>query len=69
MCETVGQLGRIDPAACRAHAAAHFGIEQMTEGYLRIYHRLLDKPHERSSIEAGVEPRPDHDARSLALPA
>lgn len=68
MCDAVGQVGRIDPAACRAHVAAHFGIGQMTDGYLRLYEHLLDKPDRESSIEASaVPPAAGGGTRSLTV--
>lgn len=36
----VSRLGEIDPRACRDHAAAHFSIPAITDGYLALYERL-----------------------------
>jgi glycosyltransferase involved in cell wall biosynthesis len=39
--EAIGRVGEIDPAACRRHVAGRFDVATMTDGYERIYHRLV----------------------------
>ncbi len=41
MAEAIGQVQRIDPDACRAHARAHFDEARMVEEYIATYRRLL----------------------------
>ncbi len=37
----IGRVDRIDRAACRAAARARFGVERMTDDYLRLYERII----------------------------
>ncbi|MFI9559200.1 glycosyltransferase family 4 protein [Nonomuraea endophytica] len=37
----VARVGSIDRAGCRAQAARRFGLEQMVDGYLRVYGEIL----------------------------
>jgi len=39
--EAVGKVHQIDRRACRAHVEQHFTIDQMAEGYLRVYEQIL----------------------------
>jgi glycosyltransferase involved in cell wall biosynthesis len=39
--EAIGRVGEIDPSACREHVAGHFDVPTMTDGYERIYRRLI----------------------------
>jgi glycosyltransferase involved in cell wall biosynthesis len=50
--EAVGKIHEIDRRACRAHVEQHFTIDQMAEGYLRVYERML-KEH----ASGGKRPR------------
>jgi glycosyltransferase involved in cell wall biosynthesis len=45
----IDTAGRLDPAACRRHVAAHFAVGQFGAGYEQIY---------RSAIGAGAHRRP-----------
>jgi glycosyltransferase involved in cell wall biosynthesis len=71
MCEAVKAVRDIDPGVCRAHVEERFGVGQMTDGYLRLYERVLDRPRRRSSIDAGVGPPGEAEAgdadKSLAV--
>ncbi|HEY8173848.1 MAG TPA: glycosyltransferase family 4 protein [Dehalococcoidia bacterium] len=42
MVEAVNMIEAIDPADCRRHVAANFAPALMTDGYLRMYHRVLE---------------------------
>jgi glycosyltransferase involved in cell wall biosynthesis len=44
MADAIGRAGEIDPAACRAHARAHFDGRRMAERYLALYARLAGAP-------------------------
>lgn len=41
LCEAVGRVGEIDPAACREHVATYFTSDAMVAGYLEVYERVL----------------------------
>ena len=41
MAEAVGEVGRIDPARCRAHVAKHFAPATMAREYVRLYETML----------------------------
>jgi glycosyltransferase involved in cell wall biosynthesis len=41
MAEAVGEVGRIDPARCRAHVAKHFAPSAMAGEYVRLYETML----------------------------
>jgi glycosyltransferase involved in cell wall biosynthesis len=41
LAEAVREIGRVDPARCRAHVAKGFTVEAMARGYERLYRRLL----------------------------
>ena len=40
MADAIGQLDRIDPAACRAAALSRFSVRRTTRAYLDLYERL-----------------------------
>jgi glycosyltransferase involved in cell wall biosynthesis len=44
MADAVADIPRIDPGACRRHVEARFSPAIMTEGYVRLYERILDRP-------------------------
>ena len=69
MCDAVGAVRTIDPAACRARVEERFSVGQMADGYVALYERLLDRPRRRSSIDMGVrQPSEPGDAdKSLAV--
>jgi glycosyltransferase involved in cell wall biosynthesis len=50
MADAVADVGRIDPARCREHVARNFSPEIMTDGYLRVYDELLERPRRRSAL-------------------
>jgi glycosyltransferase involved in cell wall biosynthesis len=50
MTDAVGAVDTIDPLACREHVMRSFSPSAMTEGYLRVYDWLLDRPRRSSSI-------------------
>jgi glycosyltransferase involved in cell wall biosynthesis len=62
MVDAVRDIDRIDPRECRAHVARHFSPMQMTEGYLRIYERLLDRPEWEFAIPVDGPLAPSRDA-------
>lgn len=39
--EAVEAVGALSPHACRSHVARHFDVEVMTEGYERVYRRVI----------------------------
>src|SRR3989344_8103338 len=41
--EAMRRIGEIDRRACRAHVREHFSVDTMTEGYIRVYEKLLKK--------------------------
>lgn len=41
--DAIARVDTIDPAACRRHVAAHFGIAQFGSGYERIYREVLER--------------------------
>lgn len=41
MAEAIGKVQTLDPKACRDHVAREFSGEKMTEGYERIYERIV----------------------------
>ena len=69
MADAVGDLGRIDPWACRSHVRTNFSPGSMMEGYLRLYGRILEQ--RRFDIEipsdAAHNERAPRDARDGAL--
>jgi glycosyltransferase involved in cell wall biosynthesis len=70
MAEAVFRLDTIDPYACREDVMTRFSPKNMTDGYLRLYERLLDKPVRPSSIEltAAARTAPNGDrTRGVAL--
>jgi len=56
----IGRAATINPATCRAHVAANFGIEQFGPGYERIYRRALRAmPQRGGPAETSSRSRPD----------
>jgi glycosyltransferase involved in cell wall biosynthesis len=55
MVEAVQQIGRIDPAACRAHVQEHFSPAKMATAYVRVYERLLGRPGRSRRLTSGLE--------------
>ena len=41
MVAAIPRVGGLRPEVCRRHVERHFGVDQMVEGYLAIYDRLL----------------------------
>lgn len=39
--DAIRQASQLDPEACRRHVQAHFGIEQLADGYEHIYRQAL----------------------------
>lgn len=46
--EAVGQVGEIDPAACRRRAEERFDVGRMAADYLELYRRAIDGRLDRS---------------------
>jgi glycosyltransferase involved in cell wall biosynthesis len=69
--ELVGALADvrgIDPAACRAHVAEHFGLDGLSAGYEAAYLRALENTGPRRDRgDALVTLRCDYAAPDLAL--
>jgi glycosyltransferase involved in cell wall biosynthesis len=46
----------LDPAACRRHVAAHFGVGQFGSGYERIYRSVIGAGHGPITLRDVVGP-------------
>ena len=55
MTDAIREVGSLDPAVCRETARTRFSLEQMTERYFRVYHRLARPESGPSAWEAGTE--------------
>lgn len=55
MVEAVGEVGRIDPAACRRDVAARFSPSTMAAGYVKLYEEIAVRPR---MTFAAPEPKP-----------
>ncbi|MBS4730716.1 glycosyltransferase family 4 protein [Mycobacterium sp. SM1] len=53
----IARASTIDPAACRAHVAANFGVRQFGSSYERIYRRALGGHHGRPGTATSDSPR------------
>jgi glycosyltransferase involved in cell wall biosynthesis len=51
--EVAREIGRVDPAACRARVERYFSHRTMAEGYARVARAYLDSGALPSGIEAG----------------
>ena len=61
LAELIGRAAMFDPAACRQHVAANFGVEQLGSGYERIYRRALrGMPQPDDLPETPAHRRLDH---------
>jgi glycosyltransferase involved in cell wall biosynthesis len=47
LADAIGQLGRIERAACRADFERRFTVERMADGYEALYRRVLEPLRER----------------------
>ncbi len=52
----VRRIGDIDRAAPRRHVEQHFAVEQMTDGYLRVYKEVLRNPR-RQTMSRSIDER------------
>jgi glycosyltransferase involved in cell wall biosynthesis len=59
LAELIGRAATIDPAACRQHVAANFGVEQLGLGYERIYRRTLGAMPQPGGLKTPARPRLD----------
>ncbi len=58
----VREASSIDPAACRAHVAKHFNVDQLAAGYEAVYRSVLE--HQASDMRT----RRLHDGAALQVP-
>jgi glycosyltransferase involved in cell wall biosynthesis len=50
MVDAVGQIGTIDPAACREHVRAHFTPSIMAHRYAQVYEELVARPRHTAAF-------------------
>lgn len=63
LCEAVGRIGEIDPAACRRHVTRRFSLRVMVDRYERLFlalaHELRADPRaRRAPLAVTSPPRP-----------
>jgi glycosyltransferase involved in cell wall biosynthesis len=67
MVEAVKQAHTIDPAACRQDVAMRFSRECMAAAYVRVYERVLERPHRMPEHRTGTELRTAAEATTSAV--
>lgn len=67
MVEAVQSVETIDPAACREHVRTRFSPQQMAAGYVRLYERVLERPHRITSRRTDPDSRVATEAKAGAV--